>query len=176
MIDFGLLRPDFAGEGLRFGVTDLLESWPLPWDFVFRPWFVCKNTFEFASLNEDCLQLLGNLCDLNCFLQDQQFWSACKLIDPELFVVFNFYFQLVAKEQELIEQIVSNDLFKSLEDREIEHALKEREQFFKTQGPDCGPEICVEEGCENLRIKLATRCTKHQYEWCSIPCKAADES
>ena len=39
-----------------------------------------------------------------------------------------------------------------------------RKTFWAELGPECGPETCVETGCNRLRIKLAIRCLEHQFD------------
>lgn len=43
--------------------------------------------------------------------------------------------------------------------------LERRDNFFKEQAPECGPENCIESNCESLRIRNALRCIKHQFAW-----------
>lgn len=43
-----------------------------------------------------------------------------------------------------------------------------RAQKWQALGPECGPEVCVEEACKRLRIKLAVRCFMHQIWWRGI--------
>lgn len=36
--------------------------------------------------------------------------------------------------------------------------------YFESLGPEVGPERCIEPGCENLRIRLSSKCQRHHFE------------
>ncbi len=67
----------------------------------------------------------------------------------------------VARGKHLYQQYFNDEFLDEIRRAEWRSALEQRQSFWKNQGPECGPETCVEPGCDRLRIRLAVRCFVH---------------
>jgi hypothetical protein len=94
--------------------------------------------------------------------ETDRFWEIVDRVKP-----FCYFSDLdegiyVARGRELYE-LGFNDAFVA----EVAAYFRTRQQSIRQSswnqlGPECGPEECVEPGCERLRIQLAVRCLLHQ--------------
>lgn len=90
------------------------------------------------------------------------FWNVVDRIKPICYFSDLDEGIFVAQGKELYELGFNESLV-----AEITNELRVREQRIRqstwnTLGPECGPEKCVEPGCDHLRIRLAIRCLLHQ--------------
>lgn len=95
------------------------------------------------------------------------FWSAVEAIEPYCYFSYGLFgeFTFIARGHELFQQFLDR-----VSEAEVEAIHRERESALRAKiwrqlGPECGPELCIEENCGRLRIQLAVRCFIHQSRW-----------
>jgi len=98
----------------------------------------------------------------------KDFWTALEIIKPYCYFsngIGRDEFTLIVRDEDVYRQFC-----RSLSGTEIETTFKNVEANYRARvwdnlGPECGPEACIEDGCDRLRIKLAVRCFIHQIQW-----------
>lgn len=98
--------------------------------------------------------------------EDPDFWNFIETMQPYCFVTYDIYTQqlfFVAKKKELIESLYSAETLARVEQAKRKYLRASRVLTWEQLGPECGPETCVDFGCNRLRIQLAVRCFLHQY-------------
>jgi len=97
----------------------------------------------------------------------KKFWAALEAVKPYCYFSYGLFdgFTFIARGHDLRRQFLDR-----VSQHKIEAIYREREsdtraRMWQELGPECGPEICIEENCERLRIKLAVRCFMHQIQW-----------
>lgn len=132
------LPPDALESDIQFFLKDLLNShYPL------------RNPHDLTDVD------------------NTHFWNQIEIAAP----IFYYRqdgndFLVVCRDKEMLAKFMLSSGFQSSEERTKAELIAERpaswKKHFQSLGPECGPEKCVEEGCDNLRIKVAVRCVKHQ--------------
>ena len=93
---------------------------------------------------------------------NSRFWSLLDHLQPYLYISYMAKEFFAAREKILLDALHSADAFADVEAKERADCRNTRAEQWKKLGPECGPEKCVESGCDRLRIKLAIRCFIHQ--------------
>jgi hypothetical protein len=98
---------------------------------------------------------------------NEHFWNHVLTAKPLLYYSQHCYdFVLVCSDKKFLAEFLLSNRFQSSEERAKAELIAERphlwQEHFEALGPECGPEKCIEESCENLRIKVAIRCVSHQ--------------
>tara|TARA_Y100001978_G_C23618417_1_gene397187 strand:+ start:376 stop:1086 length:711 start_codon:yes stop_codon:yes gene_type:complete len=90
------------------------------------------------------------------------FWNALRELNALFYVSYNGGIVFLSRGDELLEQFLSSDEFARAPGREKARVLEGRLRLWDQLGPNVGPELCVEQGCDMPRIRLAIRCFMHQ--------------
>lgn len=90
------------------------------------------------------------------------FWNVVDRVKP-----FCYFSDLdegifVARGKELYELGFNNEIVAAITTATRTGQQRIRQSSWNSLGPECGPEKCVESGCDRLRIQLAVRCFLHQ--------------
>lgn len=99
--------------------------------------------------------------------QAQNFWAAIEGIQPYCYFSYGLFdgFTFVARGPDLYRQFLDRVSLEAIETFYKKTAAASRARTWAELGPECGPEICIEDNCNRLRIKLALRCFIHQLQW-----------
>jgi hypothetical protein len=77
-------------------------------------------------------------------------------------------FSFIARSEKDFATFIESNPFQNIETKleadAHSHRLSSWKYYWETLGPECGPEKCVQPGCDRLRIHLAIRCLRHQLE------------
>lgn len=91
------------------------------------------------------------------------FWKAFELLNP-----YCYYsnwevgaLTLILRDKEQLDQFVGAVDEAETKRLYIEEEQKKRRSFWESFGAELGPEKCIEEGCDRLRIQLSIRCFIH---------------
>lgn len=122
-----------------------------------------ENSDEFILENFDSFWESSCIADLE--IEDtREFWNKFKRIDP--YIYFSMYsvkgFTIISRGLELHQSFMNGIDWQTIEDFHRKLAQKRCAALWADLGPERGPEKCVENGCERLRIPLAIRCFMHQ--------------
>ncbi len=93
---------------------------------------------------------------------NSDFWKFIEEVEPYCFASYTHGMFFTAKKKELIESFYSEETLQNVERTEREKERAGRARMWEMLGPECGPETCVDFGCDRLRIQLAMRCFFHQ--------------
>ena len=85
--------------------------------------------------------------------------QLAELVDAFCYVSLNTF---MAREKDLFDRFLTRELLQEMETLHRQATTESRAQLWSDIGPECGPEVCVEPGCDRLRIRLAVRCFVHQ--------------
>jgi len=80
-----------------------------------------------------------------------------------LYLSTSYDYLLITSDQTMAE-IKQSEQFLSLPQQAKEKVLNRRDRQWRQFGPEVGPELCSEEGCERKRIQLTSRCFIHQMQ------------
>ena len=95
---------------------------------------------------------------------DQNVWKAMNADKPFCYYSDGGGTFFVSPHKTSIEVLYSSKVLQIAEDRAREGGHKSRLALWQTLGPERGPEKCVEQNCDRLRIELAVRCFMHQMQ------------
>jgi hypothetical protein len=98
----------------------------------------------------------------------RRFWHVVQRLNPIFYVCDWVVFTLISRDKAGLAEFVENASFKSVENKTKQDAFAQRaglwSYYWNLLGPECGPETCVANGCERLRIEVAVFCLRHQLE------------
>lgn len=80
-----------------------------------------------------------------------------------LYLGNTYDFVFLAQDQTMAE-MKSSEAFLSLPERAREQVCKRRDRMWQQIGPEVGPDLCINEGCEHKRLQLTPRCFIHQMQ------------
>lgn len=94
--------------------------------------------------------------------ETDKFWHVIDRLQPYCYFSYLDEGIFVARGKDLYQSVFNAKYVEALigNFRQREHEYRRR--TWDELGPECGPERCVESGCERLRISLAVRCLLHQ--------------
>lgn len=98
-------------------------------------------------------------------LETKKFWNCFEMLNPYCYFSYGQWFTLVIRGKEMLDRVLNEVSFDEVESIYKNEASAYRAKLWQSLGPECGPETCIELGCERLRIGLAVRCFLHQLEW-----------
>lgn len=122
-----------------------------------------ENSDELILENFEGFEESSCLVDLE--IEDtREFWNKFKLIDPYIYFSMNLFrrFTIISRGIELHQSFMNNIDWPTIEEFHRKSAQERCAALWADLGPERGPEKCVENGCERLRIPLAIRCFMHQ--------------
>lgn len=90
--------------------------------------------------------------------QAERFWQTVDSLQPYCCVSGGTF---VARGKDVYEQFYNQELLDEYERDQWQFAKKERARLWGNIGPERGPEVCVEPGCDRLKIELSIRCFVH---------------
>lgn len=149
-------KPNWRAVG-EFAVSD-----PMPG----RPVLSYQADFELMLLDKELSdqQIKDAFVsgDVGTHLDDPKFWDILSCLQPYCYVAYTDQLYFISKDKALVDAMYSQQALDSVERTSKEYMLKSRESMWEMLGPECGPEVCAEPGCDRLRIQLAMRCFMHQ--------------
>lgn len=95
---------------------------------------------------------------------DQIFWEVLDAVKPFCYCSDGGGTFFVSPDKASIDVLYSSKVLQIAQDRARESKRKGRLELWQTLGPERGPEKCVEQNCDRLRIQLAVRCFMHQMQ------------
>lgn len=166
LLDFDSSRPgSFIGKDPgwsalgEFAISDLGSTLP---DLCFNAdtaYLLLDREFDQTSL----LEQLGRLEEPHP-KDDQIFWEVLDAVKPFCYCSDCGDTFFVSPNKASIDVLYSSKVLQIAEDRAREDKRKGRLGSWQSLGPERGPEKCVEQDCERLRIELAVRCFIHQLQ------------
>ena len=112
---------------------------------------------------------------LDCFgevyalevIEDEEvklFWDLFAALDPFLYFSFGLtkHFSVISRGEIFHQKLVDSVDWIKIESIYKKRAMDAAAKKWEDLGPERGPEKCVVNGCERLRIPLAIRCFIHQ--------------
>jgi hypothetical protein len=159
--------------GERYGLSPLMHHWP---QLIFtgngEALFVLDASSTLSNIDEipnKYVEVSGyeQLDDLS-LPEIRQFWDSVNNFNPLFYMCDWALFSFVSRSETNFEQFIEADSFKNIEAKLEADTKSQRLSLWKYYwdaiGPECGPEPCVQPGCDRLRIHLAIRCLRHQLE------------
>ncbi len=121
---------------------------------------VSDNDILAADFTDDEPYFLDDLIDDRAI----KFWSAIEQVDPYCYFSYGYpeEFTFIARTAAVYDAFFKRIDFATVEANFRKTESVRRSQLWKALGPECGPEVCIEENCDRLRIQLAVRCFIHQ--------------
>jgi hypothetical protein len=95
---------------------------------------------------------------------NSSFWLVIERLQPYLFISNTDKEFFASKNKHVLDILHSESALADTEERERMYLKASRLTKWKSIGPECGPEKCVEAGCGRLRIERAVRCYVHQLQ------------
>lgn len=97
--------------------------------------------------------------------QVKAFWIAIEALRPYCYFSYCEGLTLIMRGTESCKEFIDRVSLEEVETIFRGRTTSYREKKWNELGPECGPEVCIEENCDRLRIKLAVRCFIHQLQW-----------
>lgn len=165
-----LIKPDIYSS---LGLTSIVQSlgWKQLGSFAVSSWSDKMPIIDQGNLGtlfvvdrlkseSEILKALADFEDL-LFHQPKDLSKFLQVVDQlQPYCAVSGYLFL-ARGKHVYQQYFNEELLDEIRRLEWRSALDQRQRFWKNQGPECGPETCVEPDCTRLRIKLAVRCFVH---------------
>lgn len=95
--------------------------------------------------------------------QSTQFWAAITQLEPYFYLFGEGECIFIAREQSLFEQFMACSAVAGLDQFHKEMSMETRLIHWQSAIADAGPERCVVDGCDELRVKLTVKCYAHHY-------------
>lgn len=151
--------PGWSALG-EFALSDAGDSLPnLRFGAADTAYLLLTQEFDQVAL----LEQLGRLEEPHQ-KTNQIFWEVMDAVKPFCYCSDCGGTFFVSPYKASIDILYSSKVLQIAEDRAREGKRKSRLELWQTLGPERGPEKCVEQDCERLRIELAVRCFMHQLQ------------
>lgn len=170
--EFRVLVTYWDGNGAGFYVNE--PGWRAIGDYALGPplKYLPELNFEAPSAamvipdtvpESELEYLLEGFDDFQPYrAETDSFWNVVDRIKPICYFSDLDEGIFVAQGRELYELGFNESVVAEITDELRVREQRIRQSTWNTLGPECGPEKCVEPGCEHLRIRLAIRCLLHQ--------------
>ncbi len=132
-----------------------------------KMYFVADHSFMLIDRPLTDEQLLEGLSDFNDFsplyMETEKFWRSVDMLQPRCYFADLHHSIFAARGIQLYQQVFNQSYLDRSVELQRQDELKGRKQRWEAQGPERGPETCVEQGCTRLRIQLTIRCFIHTF-------------
>ncbi|MDR3612187.1 MAG: hypothetical protein P4L53_01385 [Candidatus Obscuribacterales bacterium] len=89
-------------------------------------------------------------------------WSFLEKLRPYLYVQLADYTYCASENKQLLDLLQTSEVLAEAEQYHLAKEKSHRRGQWETMGSELGTEKCIEQECDNLRIRLAVRCFLHQ--------------
>jgi len=89
-------------------------------------------------------------------------WKFLEKLKPYLYVQLADCTYCASESKQLLDLLQTPEVLAEAEKYHLAREKAHRRGQWETMGSELGTEKCIEQGCDNLRIKLAVRCFLHQ--------------
>jgi hypothetical protein len=94
------------------------------------------------------------------------FGRVLELLEPFACFALSDRLLLLAREESSLDSFLASRAVEVAESLQKESKRESRLKLWQQLGPERGPEVCVVESCDRLRIGLAVKCFLHQVGDC----------
>jgi hypothetical protein len=159
--------------GKQHGLSPIMHHWP---QLIFTGNGEALFVLDASSTLSNIDMILDKYGELDGYeqLDDlslpkiRQFWDHVNLLNPVFYVCDWTLFSFISRSETDFATFIESNSFQNIEAKLKADANSQRLSLWKYYwdaiGPECGPETCVQPGCDRLRIHLAIRCLRHQLE------------
>lgn len=141
-----------------FAISEMVTTLP-------KMYFDAEYSYMLIDRPLTDVQILSCFIDFEDFMycERDRFWQTVDALQPYFYVAGWDHSVFVARGKDLYETVFNEAC--ADESREIarRRELDGRRKMWESQGPERGPEVCVEPDCDRLRIQLTIRCFIHSF-------------